>query len=128
MRIVYTPRHQLHATDKVTVEGQPFSSEEVPARAEIISRAGQAARLGPVEAPTDHGLEPLLAVHDADFVGFLRDAYAQSAAHWKDAVSTRTPTMIFPRTGVIETSAARAEAKAIIGIGRFHRAPMTRVT
>ena len=75
MRVVYTDKHKLHATDEVQVEGRPFATEEVPARAEVILSAVQAAQLGPVSAPTDHGLEPILAVHDAGYVDFLRTAY-----------------------------------------------------
>ena len=84
MHVVYTDKHKLHATDDVTVEGNPFVTEEVPARAEIILDALQAAGLGPVVAPTDHGLAPILAVHDAGFVHFLQTAYAESAAYFDE--------------------------------------------
>ena len=77
--IVYTGRHKLHATDHVLLEGHPFVVEEVPARAEIILSALQVAGLGPLVEPADHGLAPILAVHDAGFVDFLRQAYAESA-------------------------------------------------
>ncbi len=85
MYIVYTERHKLHTTDHVTLEGAPFVLEEVPARAEIILQAVQAANLGAVVAPTDHGLDPILAVHDAGFVEFLRTAYDWSTAFYGKA-------------------------------------------
>ena len=85
MRIVYTARHKLHDTADVQVEGHPFDTEELPARAEIILAAVQAAGLGPVAEPTDHGLEPVLALHDPDYVTFLQTAYADSAAHFSEA-------------------------------------------
>jgi acetoin utilization deacetylase AcuC-like enzyme len=85
MHLVYSDRHKLHATDRVQVEGHPFDTAEVPARAEIILDAARAARLGEVIAPTDHGLEPILAVHKADYVEFLRSAYAASAAYFQEA-------------------------------------------
>ena len=75
MHIVYTSRHRLHATDQVLFEGHPFTTEEVPVRAEIIHDAVRTARLGADVAPTDHGLGPILAVHDADYVAYLRDVY-----------------------------------------------------
>ncbi|HLF28518.1 MAG TPA: histone deacetylase family protein [Anaerolineae bacterium] len=78
MRIVYTDKHRLHATDKIERAGQPFSSEEAPARADIILRAVQAARLGSIDAPDDHGLQPIRAIHESGFLDFLRDAYAES--------------------------------------------------
>jgi acetoin utilization deacetylase AcuC-like enzyme len=99
MRIVYTDRHKLHNTDQVEVEGHPFVTEEVPARAEIILQAVQSAQLGPVTAPTDHGLEPLLAVHDADYVSFLQSVYAQKAAFYEEAAPVFTWTFATRYTG-----------------------------
>lgn len=80
MKTIYTPKHLLHATEHITLDGQPFILEEVPARAEVIVAAIRAAHLGPILPPHDHGLEPLLAVHDAGFIAYLRDAYAANAA------------------------------------------------
>lgn len=82
MRAIYTDRHKLHATDQVRLGSQVFDTWEVPARAEVMLAAWQAARMGPVLEPTDHGLEPILAVHDAGFVEFLRGVYAENAAYW----------------------------------------------
>jgi acetoin utilization deacetylase AcuC-like enzyme len=82
---VYTPRHKIHSTDTVQIEGVPFASEEVPVRAEAILDALRAAGVGPVVSPTDHGIDPILAIHDADFVDFLRHAYEQSAAYFGEA-------------------------------------------
>jgi acetoin utilization deacetylase AcuC-like enzyme len=82
MHIVYTERHKLHDTADVLVEGHPLNSYEVPARAEVILNAVQAAQLGPVIPPTDHGLEPILAVHDVAYVEYLRTVHADSAAYF----------------------------------------------
>jgi acetoin utilization deacetylase AcuC-like enzyme len=80
MHTVYTVDHKLHATDQVQVEGYPFDTWEVPARADAILEAVQAAGLGPVEKPVDHGSAPILSVHDAGYVEFLRGVYAGCAA------------------------------------------------
>lgn len=85
MHIVYTPRHKRHATDAVRIDGVPFAFEEVPVRAEVILDALRATGMGPVVAPTDHGIDPILAVHDTDFVDFLRHAHEQSAAYFGEA-------------------------------------------
>jgi acetoin utilization deacetylase AcuC-like enzyme len=85
MVIVYTDRHKRHATDEVWLEGRPFDTEEIPARADIILSAVHTAQLGPVIAPSDRGLEPILAVHDAGFVHFLRTVYAEHTAHYKQS-------------------------------------------
>lgn len=99
MHTIYTDRHKLHATDQVQVEGHPFITEEVPVRAEIILNAIQTAQLGPVIGPTDHGLEPILAVHDAGFVNFLRSVYAESAACFGEAAPVFTWTFATRHTG-----------------------------
>ncbi len=85
MQIIYTPKHQLLTTDDVIVKGQPDETYEVPDRAELILKAMQDALLGPVLEPVDHGLGPILAVHDPDYVDFLRSAYDESAAYFGEA-------------------------------------------
>ena len=80
METIYTPRHALHATEHITLDGQPFIIEELPARAEILLEAVRTAALGPVLPPEDHGLDPLLAVHAADFIRYLQTAYEANAA------------------------------------------------
>jgi acetoin utilization deacetylase AcuC-like enzyme len=86
LHTIYTDRHKLHATDGLLIEGQPTPNYEVPARAEVILNAVQASRLGPVSEPTDHGLDPILAVHDAGFVDFLQNVYARNAAYYGESV------------------------------------------
>lgn len=82
MYIIYTDRHHGHATANLVINGQPIEYLETPARAEAILAAVRAAQLGPILPPTDHGLAPILAAHDADFVTYLQTAYAQSAAYF----------------------------------------------
>jgi len=83
MHTIYSDRHKLHATDRVTMDGHPFEVADVPARAEKIRLAVEEAGLGPVEPPVDHGVEPVLAVHDADYIAFLRSVVDESAAaYW----------------------------------------------
>ncbi|MBX6313829.1 MAG: histone deacetylase family protein [Isosphaeraceae bacterium] len=74
MKIIYSPRHQRHATN-LRIPGCPFEYNEVPARAEVIREAVLKAGLGPLQGPEDHGLAPILAVHDAAFVEYLKTAY-----------------------------------------------------
>lgn len=85
MHTFFSEHHALHATAGLIVDGQPFETDEVPARAETLEAAVRAAGLGPVTAPKDFGLEPILEVHDPGFVAFLQTAYADSAAFFKKA-------------------------------------------
>jgi len=80
VKIIYSPKHILHATENITLDGQPFIVEELPARAEIILAALQSTSLGPILPPEDHSLEPVVAVHDTDFITYLRNAYIENAA------------------------------------------------
>jgi acetoin utilization deacetylase AcuC-like enzyme len=107
MDIIYTDQHKLHNTDQVEQEGHPFATDEIPARAEIILDAVRAAQLGPVSAPADHGLDPILAVHDAGFVEFLSTIYAESGAYFKQAAP------VFPAT--FAPRSARYRSKSVDG-------------
>ncbi|MBN2007652.1 MAG: histone deacetylase family protein [Anaerolineae bacterium] len=78
MDIVYTRRHKAHATDAVGEGADGFEFLEVPARAEVILTVLQAEALGPVISPSDFGLAPILDVHAAEYVDFLRTAYARN--------------------------------------------------
>jgi acetoin utilization deacetylase AcuC-like enzyme len=82
MQIIYTQHHTGHAPDRTLVEGQPFDSPEVPARVEIILAALQGAGLGRVVEAVDYGIQPIEAVHDADYLGFLQTAHADSEAYF----------------------------------------------
>ncbi|MGD8397993.1 MAG: histone deacetylase family protein [Anaerolineae bacterium] len=82
MYTVYSDKHEVHDTSGVMVEGRPLASFEVPTRADAILSAVRQASLGPIIAPDDHGLEPILAAHDAGYVAFLRGAYDDQAAYY----------------------------------------------
>ena len=112
MQIVFTEQHRLHSTDAVEVEGNPFQTEELPARAEIILEAVQAAQLGPVIAPTDHGLASILAVHDPDYVSFLQTAYAESTCFWGEA------SPVFTWTFAVRHAARKP--KSIVGLKGYY--------
>jgi acetoin utilization deacetylase AcuC-like enzyme len=112
VRVVYTHRHKLHTTDEVQLNGSLFVTEEVPARAEIILDAVQAAQLGPVTAPADHGLDPILAVHDADFVGFLQSVHAENAAYFKE------PGPVF--TWIFATRHSGRKPKSFLGLMGYY--------
>jgi len=79
MHIIFASQHQAHATSQV-MPGCPDRYDETPPRAKAILAALDAAGLGsPVQA-ADHGLAPILAVHDAALIDFLQGAFAGSRA------------------------------------------------
>lgn len=119
MQTIYTARHKLHATDHVTFEGQPFVIEETPARAEVILQAIQEATLGSVAPPIDHGIHPILAVHDVAFITYLQSAYTRQA-NWlgeEQAVIPGSFAVGYPRERTPPTSIAGQRGYYAFGIG-----------
>ncbi len=92
MEIFYAPSHLLHDPGKALVNGQPLLTEDDPERIEVLRRAVQEAGLGPILPPEDHGREPLLAVHDRDYLEFFAHAYARGEEYYGK------PGPIFPET------------------------------
>ena len=94
MKTVYSERHRLRDAKTELYGGQLVQPFERPSRAEMILEAVQTANLGAVEEPMEHGLEPVLRVHDADFVNFLENAWNewQVAGYQGEAMATNWPT------------------------------------
>lgn len=77
MQIFTNPNQHLHATDQVLLDGRRFITSEVPQRAAILENGLRTAGLGELLPASDHGLEPVLAVHTAQYLHFLQNIYAQ---------------------------------------------------
>lgn len=102
MKIYYSDAHTQHTpTFEVFDGGEKVPSLEVPERAEQILRALRQTPWAEICPPTDFGLDPILAVHDAGYLNFLRTAYAEwleaplEAAYEKTALLPAT----FPPAG-----------------------------
>jgi acetoin utilization deacetylase AcuC-like enzyme len=74
MPVVWSARHRGHAPDGGYWLGVRLAGDEEPARGDVLRDQLVAAGAAIVE-PDDHGLEPVLAVHDAAFVDFLARAH-----------------------------------------------------
>jgi acetoin utilization deacetylase AcuC-like enzyme len=75
MRGFFDPRQLAHAPAKELHNGGFVAYAETPARAQAIIAA-----FGELDPPADHGEAPILAVHDAGYVEFLKTAPARWAA------------------------------------------------
>jgi len=80
MRVVYSPAHLAHDVVTETVLGAAIPANEVAERAELIRRALQADGGFVLESPTEHGTEPILAVHDPGLLRFLEEAWPAARA------------------------------------------------
>ena len=78
MKAVVTDRHRAHDPKFETYLGLPVPANEVPERAEAIRAALVADGAFELLDPTDHGLEPILAVHDPGLVRFLEEAWPEA--------------------------------------------------
>jgi acetoin utilization deacetylase AcuC-like enzyme len=85
MLTIYAPIQRTHQHAYILKQGARASSYETPERIDSILCAIRGAELGPVVAPDDTGLEPVVSVHDAGMVAFLATAYAQHRAEGNHA-------------------------------------------
>ena len=76
MQVVYSPAHLGHDISVETYMGMPVPANEVAERAERIRTALEADGGFPVSAPTEHGADPITAVHDPGLVRFLEEAWS----------------------------------------------------
>jgi acetoin utilization deacetylase AcuC-like enzyme len=75
MRCFFDSRQLAHAPAKELHNGSFVDYAETPARAAAIQQV-----IGATETPCDHGEAPILAIHDAGYVDFLKTAPARWAA------------------------------------------------
>ena len=79
MRMFFDSRQLAHAPKQELYNGGFVAHADVPHRAESVVRA-----LPGLEAPTDHGEAPILGVHDAAYVDFLKNGarlWAEAGRH-----------------------------------------------
>jgi acetoin utilization deacetylase AcuC-like enzyme len=107
MQIIYSEQHKLHAPNEILIDGRPFDTEDFPARAEFILAAVQAAQIGTVHLPSDHGMGPLQAIHTADYLDHLQHIYAENSVRHKQ------PSPVFAET--FATRGVRRKTRQIEG-------------
>jgi acetoin utilization deacetylase AcuC-like enzyme len=73
----YSEHHHGHHGQTELLGGRLVAGFELPVRAVRAREAFVAAGLGRVHAPADAGLAPVLAVHEAGYVDFLRTAWSE---------------------------------------------------
>ena len=93
METIFSERHKLRNSKTELFGGQLVEPFERPSRAEYIIGRVREVGLGPVSAPDDFGIAPILAVHDKAFVEFLQVAWSdwQAAGFKGEAMPTVWP-------------------------------------
>ena len=98
MRVVHSPLHLLHEPPFEVFSGHPGPAWEVTARAESIRAALAADPAFALELPTEHGLEPALAVHEPGLVRFLEEAWSAWQASGERPAALMADTFPYPRS------------------------------
>jgi acetoin utilization deacetylase AcuC-like enzyme len=80
MRVAYSPAHLAHDVVTETVLGTVIPANEVPDRAERIRATLEADGGFELGAPTEHGTDPILAVHDPGLLRYLAEAWPSARA------------------------------------------------
>lgn len=77
MRTIYSEKHRLRDAKTELYGGEFVLPFERPSRADTVLAAVKSSNLGPVEDPQAFTLDPVLRVHDADFVAFLETVWQE---------------------------------------------------
>ena len=77
MKIVASQAHHLHAPSWELSVGKFLPAFEKPERIEIVLKSLEASQLEQVITPRSYGEDTALAVHDADYLAFLKIAHAE---------------------------------------------------
>ena len=80
MKVVYSSAHLAHDVVTETVGGTRIPANEVAERAEIIRSTLEADGGFVLGGPTEHGDDPILAVHDPGLLRFLAEAWPAARA------------------------------------------------
>ncbi len=93
MKTVYSEKHLLRDAQTELYGGELVYPFERPSRVQYIMDRLQSVDLGPILPPTDHGLDPILAIHDKGLVSFLQTAWEdwQAEGYKGEAIATCWP-------------------------------------
>ena len=80
MRVVYSPVHLGHEIRTQTDHGRPGPGQRGRGARGAHPRRPRADGGFELVGPTEHGEDPITAVHDPGLLAFLRDAWADDAA------------------------------------------------
>ena len=99
MKIFYSDIHLNHAPPFEVYEGGVrMPMLEVPERATRILTALQQTDWAEIHEPADFGLDPILAVHDKDYVSFLASAWTEWLAAPPEADFVTDKSALMPAT------------------------------
>lgn len=98
MLIIHSDRTRQRRTRTELSGGELVSPFECPERVDYIIHCAREAQLGEIREPLEYGLEPVLAIHDRDYIDFLSTAWQdwQADGHPGEAIPNIWPTRRMP--------------------------------
>ncbi len=112
MHTIYSEEHRHQDGNVELFEGKVVKPHEIPRRAEIVLGQVKARKLGDVVGPSDFGLDPILKVHDAGFVDFLRTCWDEWVKSGRDFDALPH---VWPVPGLLPPGAPRRVPDSIDG-------------
>lgn len=99
MDVIYSERHRLRASKTELYAGELVPPFECPERMDYIRERLLDRGIGPLREPEPAGLDPVLRIHDADFVRFLETCWRdwKAAGYAGEAIATCWPSRAMPR-------------------------------
>jgi len=95
MKIFHSPTHSLHNPPfEIFDGGYKIEYFESPERVERILKVLQNKTWAEILAPEDYGFDPILAVHDHEYIRFLQTAYHR----WLEEEQPKDPVGLLPAT------------------------------
>jgi acetoin utilization deacetylase AcuC-like enzyme len=122
MKVFYSEAHLLHAPAfEIFDGGEKLPNFEVPERALRIMAALELTGWADIQPPEDFGLSPILAVHDAGYLDFLRTAYSEWLGSGIDAEYEKSALLpaTFPAGGW------RRVPKSLLGKAGFYMSDLS---
>jgi len=93
LKTIYSEQHRLRDSKTELYGGELVQPFERPSRADIVIKAIRESGLGEIQEPEVFPIEPVLAVHDADFVQFLEAVWTEwcQAGYTGEAIASVWP-------------------------------------
>jgi acetoin utilization deacetylase AcuC-like enzyme len=99
MKIFYSDIHRIHAPEyEIFDGGARVPNFETPERATRILAALKQTDWAEIHEPADFGLDPILAVHDRDYLNFLASAWTEWLALHPETDSPFRNSALMPAT------------------------------
>ena len=99
MKIFYSDEHQKHFPPFEVFEGgKQVPYLESPSRMDMVLGALKKTDWAEFHTPIDFGLEPILAVHDKDYINFLGSAWTEWLDSEPEASASPEPRVFLPAT------------------------------